>query len=267
LVMPNLLSKVGADVLSINPYAQTPGMISVDRTLSEARVADAVRSSGADLGAVIDAGGERLTLIDGTGHVLSDDEAIMAFIELSTAVGDMDRVALPVTASDETARLCERRGVELTLTPLSPSGLLEAAASGGVSFASDRRGGYAFPAFMPAFDGAAALGRLVSLLGQSSVSLADIVAATAPMPIVQEEVATPLEQKGLIMRTLMEQLTDEGVDPVLVDGIKVLSDQGWVLVVPDPENPVTHVWAEGSGFPESERLASSYAERIRRMLP
>ena len=30
-VMPNLLSKVGADVLSINPYAQTPGMISVDR--------------------------------------------------------------------------------------------------------------------------------------------------------------------------------------------------------------------------------------------
>ncbi len=267
LVMPNLLSKVGADVLSINPYAQTPGMISVDRTLSEARVADAVRSSGADLGAVIDAGGERLTLIDGTGHVLSDDEAIMAFIELSTAVGAMDRIALPVTASDRTAHLCEMRGVELTLTPLSPSGLLEAAASGGVSFASDRRGGYAFPDFMPAFDGAAALVRLVSLLGQSSASLADLVAATPPMPIVHEEVATPLEQKGLIMRTLMEQLTDQGVEPVLVDGIKVVSDQGWVLVVPDPENPVTHVWAEGSDLAESEALTSSYAERIARMLP
>ncbi len=154
-------------MLSINPYAQTPGMISVDRIMSEARVADAVRGSGADLGAVIDAGGERLTLIDGTGHVLSDDEAIMAFIELSTAAGIMDRVALPVTASDRTARLCEARGVELTLTPLSPSGLLEAAASGGVSFASDRRGGYVFPAFLPAFDGAAALARLLSLLGQS----------------------------------------------------------------------------------------------------
>ena len=32
-VMPNLLSKVRADVLSINPYAQTPGMISVDRVV------------------------------------------------------------------------------------------------------------------------------------------------------------------------------------------------------------------------------------------
>ena len=55
-----------------------------------------------------------------------------------------------------------------------------------------------------------------------------------------------MEQKGLVMRTLMEQLTDEGAELVLVDGIKVVSDQGWALVVPDPAEPVTHVWAEGS---------------------
>ena len=107
------------------------------------------------------------------------------------------------------------------LTPLSPSGLLEAAASGGVSFASDQRGGYVFPAFLPAFDAAAALVRLVSLLEESSASLAEIVDATPAMPILEGEVATPMEQKGLIMRTLMEQLTDEGAELVLVDGIKV----------------------------------------------
>ena len=166
-VMPNLLSKVGADVLSINPYAQTPGMISVDRIVSEERVADAVRGSGADLGAVIDAGGERLTLIDGSGHVLSDDEAVMVFIELLAGAGQAERVALPVTASDRTRQLCEERGIALTLTPLSPSGLLGTSASGGVSFASDRQGGYVFPTFLPAFDAAAALVRLVFLLAGS----------------------------------------------------------------------------------------------------
>jgi mannose-1-phosphate guanylyltransferase/phosphomannomutase len=266
-VMPNLLSKVHADVLSINPYAQTPGMISVDRIVSEARVADAVRASGADLGAVIDAGGERLTLIDGTGRVLTDDEAIIVFIELVTTAGAADRVALPVTASDRALRLCAARGVGVTLTPLSPSGLLEAAASGGVSFASDRRGGFVFPAFLPAFDAAAALARLVSLLGRGSTSIADIVDAMPPIAILHEEVATPIEQKGLIMRTLMEQLTEEGADLVLVDGIKVVSDQGWVLVVPDPEDPVTHVWAEGVDLVASEGLATAYAARVTRMLP
>ena len=266
-VMPNLLSKVGADVLSINPYAQTPGMIAVDSAVSEARVSDAVRGSGADLGAVIDAGGERLTLIDGTGHVLSDDEAIMAFIELSTIAGDTGGVALPVTASDRTVRRCGERGIELVLAPLSPSGLLQAAASGGVSFASDRRGGYVFPAFLPAFDAAAALARLVSLLEQSPRSLSEIVAAIPEMPIVQGDVATPMEQKGLVMRTLMEELTEEGAELVLVDGIKVVSDEGWALVVPDPVDPITHVWAEGVDLVSSEALVATYAERIARTLP
>ena len=153
------------------------------------------------------------------------------------------------------------------LTPLSPSGLLEAAASGGVFFASDRRGGYVFPAFLPAFDAAAALARLVTQLGLGLRSLAEIVDAAPPMPILHEEVATPLEQKGLIMRTLMEQLTEEGAALVLVDGIKVVSEAGWALVVPDPEDPVTHVWAEGSDLTQSEALVSAYVRRITAMLP
>jgi mannose-1-phosphate guanylyltransferase/phosphomannomutase len=76
-----------------------------------------------------------------------------------------------------------------------------------------------------------------------------------------------MEQKGLIMRTLMEQLTEEGAELVLVDGIKVVSDQGWVLLVPDPAEPVTHVWAEGSDLGSSEALVATYVERITAMLP
>ncbi len=265
-VMPNLLSKVGADVLSLNPYAQTPGMISLDKVVSEARVAEAVRSSGADLGAIIDAGGERLTLIDGSGRVLNDDEAIMAFITLSADAGERGRVALPVTASAQTLRLCAELGIEVVPAPLSASGLLEAAASGDVAFASDRRGGYVFPSFLPAFDAAAALVRLMALLGRSTGSLDEVVDAMPAMPILHDEVATPMEQKGLIMRTLMEQLAEEEADLVLVDGIKVVTDDGWVLVVPDPEDPVTHVWAEGHDLPSSSALASRYAERIAALL-
>jgi mannose-1-phosphate guanylyltransferase / phosphomannomutase len=269
-VMPNLLSKVGADVLSINPYAQTPGMIALERVESEARVAEAVRSSGADLGAIVDAGGERLTLIDGSGRVLNDDEAIMAFVGLSADAGLTGRVALPVTASAHMLRLCAERGIDVVLAPLSTAGLLEAAASGGVAFAADRRGGYAFPSFLPAFDAAAALVRLMSLLGQGlgqgTESLAEVVDAMPAMPILHDELATPMEQKGLIMRTLMEQVAEEEADLVLVDGIKVVTDDGWVLVVPDPEDPVTHVWAEGTDLSESSALASAYVERIAALL-
>jgi mannose-1-phosphate guanylyltransferase/phosphomannomutase len=198
--------------------------------------------------------------------VLNDDETIMAFLQLLAEAGQTGRVALPVTASAHTLRLCAARGIEVIPAPLSASGLLEAAASGGVALAADRRGGYVFPSFLPAFDAAAGLVRLMSLLARGTSSLEEQVDAMPAMPILHEEVATPMQQKGLIMRTLMEQLGEEDADLVLVDGIKVVRDDGWVLVVPDPEDPVTHVWAEGKDLPASSALASAYAERITSLL-
>jgi mannose-1-phosphate guanylyltransferase/phosphomannomutase len=241
-------------------------MISVDRASSAARVVQSVRGSGADLGAVIDAGGEHLTLVDGTGRTLSDDEALMVFLDLMTAGDEPVRVALPATVSYRAYQLCASRGAEIITTALSSSRLMEAAASGGVTYAADQEGGFIFPDFLPSFDGAAALVQLIALLGRSGESLAQVAARVPDLPIMRTEVETPFEQKGLVMRTLMEQLAEEDSELVLIDGIKVLSSTGWVLVVPDPEEPTTHVWAEGADRADSERLSSEYVERLRQIL-
>ena len=75
---------------------------------------------------------------------------------------------------------------------------------------------------------------------------------------------TPSERKGTVMRVLVEQL--DGHDLILVDGVKIPEDDGWVLVLPDPEDPVTHVWAEGTSEARSKAKAQQYAVRIRQML-
>ena len=56
---------------------------------------------------------------------------------------------------------------------------------------------------------------------------------------------------------LLEQAQDKEL--VLVDGIKVLHADGWALVLPDPEEPVTHVWAEGPSDTEARGLAPTVA--------
>ncbi len=66
------------------------------------------------------------------------------------------------------------------------------------------------------------------------------------------------------MRTLVENLKDREL--VLVDGVKVLEDDGWALVLPDPEEPVTHVWAEGPERPAPPRPADEYAVAVRELL-
>jgi mannose-1-phosphate guanylyltransferase/phosphomannomutase len=66
------------------------------------------------------------------------------------------------------------------------------------------------------------------------------------------------------MRTLVEMSKDREVQ--LIDGVKVRHDDGWALALPDPEEPVTHIWSEGSTDAEAKSLATEYARRIRQLL-
>ena len=46
------------------------------------------------------------------------------------------------------------------------------------------------------------------------------------------------------MRVLNERFADADVD--LRDGIKVFDERGWVQVLPDPDEPLVHLYAEGA---------------------
>jgi mannose-1-phosphate guanylyltransferase / phosphomannomutase len=91
-----------------------------------------------------------------------------------------------------------------------------------------------------------------------------VVATLPKVHVVHETVVTPWEQKGTVMRSLVEQSKDRDVE--LVDGIKVAHDSGWALALPDPEEPFTHIWAEARSDGDARRLAQEYARRIRQMV-
>jgi len=263
-LMPNVLAKLGAEVLSINPYASTRQALSFDRWQHAGEVAELVRAAGAHLGAVIDSDGEHLTLVDDTGHGLSDDEGLLALLRLVLDTSDKPTVALPVSSTRAVEDMCEQAGSTLIWTKLSTSHLMEVAATPGVDFAGSQEGGYIFPSFLPAYDAVATFVKTLELLALSHRRLSKVVASLPRVHIVHESVVTPWEQKGLVMRTLVERTKDR--EMVLVDGVKVLHDDGWALVLPDPEEPITHVWAEASSDAEARGLAQEYARRIRQML-
>jgi mannose-1-phosphate guanylyltransferase/phosphomannomutase len=263
-VMPNVLSKLGTDVLAVNPYASTPGASSFDRAASADAVATLVRTSGAHVGAVIDPGAEHITLIDDEGHVLTDTEALLAFVELVTSSTDSGcRVAVPVIATSKVAEVAAQHGAEVVWTKVATSALMQSALDDDVALAASCDGGFIVPHFLPAFDAMATFAKLLELLARTGTKLSKIVAGLPRTHVVHETVATPWEQKGTVMRSLMEQADG---DLVLIDGVKMLFDDGWVLTLPDPEVPVTHVWAEAGSDGDARRRAQEHVGRIRRLL-
>lgn len=268
-VMPNVLSKLGADVLALNPYGTTRGAAEVDVASHAGRVADLVRTSGAHLGAVFHPDGEQLTMVDDQGRVLSDVESLLALLSLvlmahGQAGEAAPRVALPVSSSRAAEAICRGAGAEIEWTKLSAAHLMEVAAGGKVAFAANQQGGFIFPSFLPAADAAAAFVHLLSMLAGSGLRLSKVVAGLPPVHLAHEAVPTSWDKKGLVMRTFVE--STRGAELVLVDGVKVLEEDGFVLVVPDPEEPVTHVFAEAGSQAMARARAASFVSRIRHAL-
>ncbi len=259
-VMPNILAKLGSDVLVINPHVSTPGVLSFDRVVHAGRLGELVRSSGAHLGAMFEPDGEQLTLVDDTGRILSDEEALCAMVRIVAEDNPKGAVAVPVDAPREVERIVQVHGMELVWTKLAAADLMASSSGNGVVFAGNTQGGFIFPEFLPAFDAVASFVHLLSLLATSGRQLSAVVALSRRPEVVRLEVPTPFESKGLVMRMLLERAVAREV--ALVDGVKLVDDDGWTLVVPDTEGPATMVTAEADTAQRAEARARAMADQI-----
>ncbi len=264
LVMPNVLARLGADVLVVNPLVSTAGMLGFDRQRSAARLSELVRSSGAHLGAVIGADGEQLTLVDDTGVVLSDGEALLAVARLVAETEPGARVAVPVSATWRLNEVLAELGAEVVWTQIGTANLVEVALENDATLAASTDGGFAFPRFLPAYDAVATLVHVLAMLATSGKRLSQLLAGLPPVCVVHEQVLTPLDQKGAVMREFLESARVDEV--VLIDGVKVIDATGWTLVVPDTEEPSTHIFAEADDEESSRARADAAAAEIRRFL-
>jgi len=263
-IMPNLLAKLGAEVLAINPFASTQGAAEFEREKNAKVVAGLVTSSGANLGVMFSPGGQLLSVVDDSGRLLEHTELVLALIELRGASLDGARVALPVSMTTKATELVESRNGSVVLTQTSGAEIMSAASDPFVCLAADTDGRFVVPGFMPAFDATATFVSLLDLLAASDRSLSDVVDGLPDVFMVTREVVTPWEQKGAVMRVLVEQSKSRETD--LVDGVRIHHPEGWALVLPDPDDPITRVMAEGVDQAAAERLADEYVRRIEQLV-
>jgi mannose-1-phosphate guanylyltransferase/phosphomannomutase len=266
IVMPGILTKLGAEVLATNPFASTASATAGDdaRDTQVARIADLVRVSGSDIGFVIDPDGELATVVDDRGRILAPWQVLLATVSMLARVEPGARVAVPVSVTRRVEDLLGGGEAQVERTKLWGGALSEVAATTPVRLAWRPDGGCMWPEFLPACDAAATLLKLLELLGADGRSLSAVVDALPEVHLVHETVVTPWERKGTVMREVMERAGQAELS--LVDGVRIVEDDRWVLVLPDPEEALTHVWAEAENDDDAEELAGRYCDQIRDVL-
>ncbi|HEX6679528.1 MAG TPA: hypothetical protein VF063_02670, partial [Gaiellaceae bacterium] len=174
------------------------------------------------------------------------------FLRLLGSNGRRGKLAFPVTVTSEVDRLAKASGLEVVRTPANLADLTLQAAQDDVVFAGALGGGYVFPEFLPAYDAVASLCNLLELLAPTSQPISELVGDLPVSTLVHRQIPCPWAVKGLVMRLLSERLRDRKLD--LTDGIKVFEKRGWAQVLPDPDEPVVHIYAEGKTKDDSQAL-------------
>jgi mannose-1-phosphate guanylyltransferase/phosphomannomutase len=260
LVLPTLLGSLGVDVHTLNNRLDevTPTQTVAQDRAGMQRLAEVVSSSRAAFGVRFDPVGERIHLVDEKGALVSDERALLVVLDLVAAELRHGRVALPVTTTRVAEQVCRFHGVQVTWTSTSRDALTTAAAADDVIFAADGRGGFVVPEFGRTVDGIAGFVRLLGLVARTRLTLSQIDARIPQAHLMRRSVPTPWAAKGSVMRTVIEAAADRPVDTT--DGVRIVdAERGWVLVLPDPADAVTHLWAEGSDADSAQLLLDEWA--------
>jgi mannose-1-phosphate guanylyltransferase/phosphomannomutase len=143
-------------------------------------------------------------------------------------------------------------------TPTSLHGLTEATAADDTIFGADGRGGFVVPEFSRTLDGIAAFARLLGLVARTRLTLSQIDARIPRAHLLRRSMPTPWAAKGSVMRTVVEAAGGREMDTT--DGVRVIESNGdWALVLPDPADAVTHLWAEGPDADSAQALLDEWA--------
>ena len=260
LVLPELLGRIGLEVLTVNNRLDegSPTQSLAQVRAGMQRLSELVASSRADFGVRFDQVGERIQLVDDKGAMVSDDRALLVVLDLISAERRSGRVALPVTTTRVAERVSRFHGVQVVWTPTSLHGLTEATAADDTIFGADGRGGFVVPEFSRTVDGIAAFALLLGLVARTRLTLSQIDARIPKAHLLKRSMPTPWAAKGSVMRTVVEAADGREMDTT--DGVRVIESNGdWVLVLPDPADAVTHLWAEGPDADSAQALLDEWA--------
>ena len=245
VVLPRLLDALGCDVVSLNAHTEGfhEALLDAEMAQAQQRLATIVKALDADLGIWLHPGGERLQLADRSGRVWRDlGLTALVIAALAAARLPAGEVALPVYAPGSFRTALAAAGHRVRDTLSSPRAITEASRLRGTLVATAGEGDLTFPRLHHAPDALFATGAILELLARAGEPLEELGARAPATPVAHQTLDCPMERKGEVMRRYVEGLAGRATS--FLDGVKVTTADGWVLLRPDRVAPRLHLHAE-----------------------
>ncbi|MFA7063764.1 MAG: phosphoglucosamine mutase [Methanomethylophilus sp.] len=259
---PRLLSRLGvrAITLNSNPQGEFPGHPSLLSEENIQQLKDTVRDTAAALGVAFDADADRCLFVDGRGRFVSGDKslALLARAAVLNALGGI--VVTPVATSSLVDEVVRSVGGNMIFTAVGAPIVARVMLANNAVFGGEENGGVIFPQHQCCRDAAMALAKMLELLVRNG-PLAEQVDALPNYYTEKRRIECPEEYREQVVKYLADRTANLKKDTT--DGLKLLFDDGWVLIRSSGTEPVFRVFAESKNRQTAENYANVYERMIK----
>ncbi len=226
------------------------------------RVARIVPTVDAAFGAVVGPEAEYVQFVDDEGEWVPPDVMLACLVDQMHP----QRAVLPINLSRRYHKLVEEGdgSVEMSRTGLSNVAIKAAGIRADLASLADGR--YIFPAFLPAPDCFMTLASALEVFRETSLSSVRQKFGESFDHVHRERIECPWSAKGRVMRGLAEKF-GEDPDAILAEGVLLGVEDGWVLMLPDPDSPVFYVYAESKeGYGSPAEIVEEYVDLVKTLI-
>ncbi|HYW52886.1 MAG TPA: sugar phosphate nucleotidyltransferase, partial [Dongiaceae bacterium] len=180
IVLPQILGGLGVEQVALNAYfdAGKVRTFREDRERHLGQLSSIVTSLDANLGVLIDADGETVTLVADDGEIVGRNRLMALLTLLAARSTPGARIGMPLTVPSVVEQIAEENGATIVRTRSDRRSLMALAEREGenLAFAGGMNYELIFPEFQPAFDGIYATAKIMELLAADRHKLSELVA-------------------------------------------------------------------------------------------
>lgn len=218
-----------------------------------------VQNSRANLGIFISDEGESTILIDEKGNIIRDSlyEALNALILLKST--RLKTLVVPISASEVMGDIALACDAKFIRTKSTQKNILDTLIKNEKRLSRRE----IVTNYLMSLDCICMCMHTLNVMASSKLSLSNILSGIPKYYNKRQEISCPWNLKGMVMRNLIEENNSKSVD--LIEGVKLNYDNGWVLVLPDADEPVCKIFAESKDFSILQNLSEEFSRRIKIM--
>ena len=261
-IFPSILGALGCEVISLNAHLDPKKLVRKEEEEIHAlhQLSSIVKSLKADVGFLLDPGAEKISTVDEKGEFISADLLLLIVTSLFLSSNKAQRIAVPVVASMGVEKIASEYGVKVIRVRNDHLAMMDALSSLKVDFVGGTKGGFIFPGFQLGADAMYDVVKLLELMARTDRKFGNLREDLDNYHWIKEEIPCDWSKKGQVMRELI--LYTEKFKRELIDGVRILYDDSWILIVPDNRKANLHIYIEAKDKNVADRLFKEYAQKI-----